>query len=122
MIWRSSHINSACVSLIHGAGLNSIDVFRTEAYDHMGPVGEDPRWIVLGHSTIVYRKSFPRVRVLTGCLFDNGYQINLGVGRPYLQVAVILFREGGIPPPPPFSTAVACVEPKSKNLPNLGSR
>ena len=45
--WRSSQ-TSVCVSLIHDAGLNSIYMFRTESHDHMGPVGEDPRWIVFG--------------------------------------------------------------------------
>ena len=56
----------------------------------------------LGHSTIIYRKSFPRVGVLTGCLFNNGHQVNLGVGRPYLQVTVIPFHEGGTPSTPVF--------------------
>ena len=57
----------------------------------------------LGHFTTRFPTGSlsPRFRVLAGCLFDNEYQVNLGVGRPHLQVVATLFDKGDTSPSTP---------------------
>ena len=125
MAWRGSQ-NPTCESLsIHDGGLNSNHAFgRTESYDYMGPVDEDPRWQVWAVLRLPTGSFPPRVSgglilllcsevvpsieqpsldswdaeqgLFLDCLFDNEYQVNLGVGRPLLQATIILFHEGGL--------------------------
>jgi hypothetical protein len=40
------------------------DLFRTESYDGMGPVGEDPRWEVFGPFHDYLLGAFPLLYVL----------------------------------------------------------
>ena len=51
--------------LIHDTRLNSDRSFRTESYDYMGPVDEDPRWQVWAVLRLPTVNFHPRVRVLT---------------------------------------------------------
>ena len=38
-----------------------MSITRTESYDNMGPVGEDPRWEVFGTLHTYLRKEFPQM-------------------------------------------------------------
>ena len=62
MAWRGSQ-NSVRLSLTHHAGFSSNYASRTESHDHMGPVGEDPRWEVFGPFHDYLREAFPLVYV-----------------------------------------------------------
>ena len=48
---------------IHGVELGSNNAFRTESYDHMEPVGVDPRWDAFGPFHDYLFESFPLVCV-----------------------------------------------------------
>ena len=55
--------SSVCVALIIGFGLNLTDMPSTESYDHMEPVGVDPRWDAFGPFHDYLLKAFPLVYV-----------------------------------------------------------
>ena len=71
--------DSVCVFIdIHGVELGFNDTFRTESYDHMEPVGVDPRWDAFGPFHDYLFESFPLV-----CAFLR-IRVNLPFDYPRL--------------------------------------